>query len=327
MEALRSQTWPNVEIIVVDNASTDASVEIFMKYPEVQLIANSVNTGFSTAQNQAIRESKGKWVVCLNLDTRAEPTFLEEMVIASKLDDRIGIVCPKVLRMDGEGKALTPPIMDSAGCYVTLELRHHDRGSQEPDIGQYNEPCYVFGYTGAAALFRVEMLKALAVNGCVLDEDFFAYREDADLSWRAQLAGWNCVYTPHAVVYHRRKVFESNRAAVSSLINMHSTKNRFLLRINNVTPGVIKRTCLRATIRDIGVVVYVLFRERSSLPGLWFLVQNWKRLLEKRRVIQSKCVVPDERIVQWFSDEPASFPLDPELVKRLEEERAARRHL
>jgi GT2 family glycosyltransferase len=321
MASLEAQTWPNFEIITIDNASTDDSAAIFAEFPHVRLIRNTQNTGFSAAQNQAIRESRGDWIVCLNLDTRPEPTFIEEMLAAILIDERIGIVCPKILRMESDGSPSDPGLIDSTGCYATPEMRHHNRGSQQLDHGQYDQPDYVFGYTGAAALFRRSMLDDLAINGQVLDEDFFAYREDGDLSWRAQLAGWRCLYTPYAVVYHKRHVFEDNRDRVSSLINMHSTKNRFLLRINNITAGVYRRCFIPATLRDVGVVTFVFARERTSLPGLWFIAREWKRLFAKRRAIQSKRRVSEQYLCEWFAIEPVSRPLEPELVLQLQQQR------
>lgn len=319
MQGLRAQTWSNIEIIVIDNDSKDESVSILREFEEIRLIHNSANIGFSAAQNQAIRNSRGDFIVSLNLDTRAEPTFIAEMVIAMQIDDQIGIVCPKILRMERDGSSQNPPLIDSTGCYATPAMRLHNRGSQQTDSGQYHKPEYVFGYTGAAALFRRAMLEDVAINGWYMDEDFFAYREDGDFSWRAQIAGWRCLYTPYAVIYHQRHVFENNRDRVSPLINMHSTKNRFLLRINNITPELYRRVFISATARDLGVIAYVLLKEHTSLPGLAFILREWRRLFTKRRLIQSKRRVTQAYLCQWFYRKPVSLPLEPELEHRLAE--------
>ena len=96
---------------------------------------------------------------------------------------------------------------------------------------------YVFGASAAAALYRRAMIDDVAVDGDFFDPDFFAYREDADVAWRAQLLGWRCIYTPAAVAYHVRTVTPANRRSLPPVINMHSVKNRFLMRIKNATPG------------------------------------------------------------------------------------------
>ena len=125
--------------------------------------------------------------------------------------------------------------MDSTGIYFTPMLRHLDRGSQEVDNGHYLNYEYVFGATAAAALYRREMIEDISMDGEFFDSDFFVYREDADVAWRAQLLGWRCLYTPHARGYHVRNVLPGNRRALPAEINMHSVKNRFLMRIKNMT--------------------------------------------------------------------------------------------
>ena len=113
--------------------------------------------------------------------------------------------------------------------------RHPDRGTGEPVRDQFNRLQYVFGASGAAALYRRPMLEEVSLGGEYFDEDFFTYREDADLAWRAQLLGWKALYVPHAVASHERKVLPERRRSLPDVFNMHSVKNRFLLRIKNQT--------------------------------------------------------------------------------------------
>jgi len=161
------------------------------------------------------------------------------------------------------------------------------------------------------------MLEDVSMEGQIFDEDFFAYREDGDLSWRAQLRGWRCVYTPYAVAYHVRRVFASNRGQLPIYITMQTPKNRFLMRIKNITPGLYRRVFIRTTLRDVAVVGFVLLREWSSLPGLWFVIKNWKRIWGKRRRIQSRRRISEEQITSWFNDGPTAFPLEADLLPRL----------
>ncbi len=307
------------EVIIVDNNSTDGSRQFYEQttYP-IQVEYNNSNRGFSIAHNQAIRRAKGDWVLSLNPDTRLKPNFLSELVRPGELSPKIGIVSPKILRLEEDGASADGPTrLDSKGVYFNRWLRHHDRGSQEIDRGQYHTPEYVFGYTGATVLFHRAMIEDVSINGEFMDEDFFLYREDADLSWRAQLLGWRRVYTPFALACHVRRVFRDNRGKLPALINMHSTKNRFLMRIKNITPGVYRKVFVFTTVRDLGVLGYVLLREWGSLPGLWFVIRNWKRTWAKRRGIQSRRRVSDAEIMRWFNDSPTAFPLEPELQERL----------
>jgi GT2 family glycosyltransferase len=187
-------------------------------------------------------------------------------------------------------------------------LRHLDRGSQEIDNGHYREHEYVFGATAAAALYRRAMIDDVSVDGEFFDPDFFVYREDADVAWRAQLLGWRCLYTPYARGYHVRSVLPGNRRALPAAINMHSVKNRFLMRIKNITPSLYRRNWFAITVRDLVVLGCCLLREHGSLKAFSYLAANFQRALAKRRQIMARRRVSDEYIASWFSYSPVSRP-------------------
>jgi hypothetical protein len=187
-------------------------------------------------------------------------------------------------------------------------MRHFDRGYHEPDEGRYSRTEYVFGATAAAALYRREMIDDISLDGDFFDPDFFAYREDADVAWRAQLFGWRCIYAPSAVAHHVRTVSPENRKSVSPVLNMHSVKNRFLLRVNNLTPGIWRRFWLPMLWRDLVVVGGCLFTEPSSLPALWKFARCLGRAGRRRRLIMNRRRVPDGVLAQWFSFRPVAYP-------------------
>lgn len=326
LASLRAQTCRPMEIVCVDNASTDGSGEWLAAQPDIRLLRNDTNRGFCAAQNRAIAASKGDWVLCLNPDTKLEPACIAELVRAGECDPAIGMVCPKILRMDAAMRR-SRPMLDSAGGYFTPLLRHHDRGSGQIDNGQYDAPEYVFAYTGAVVLFRRAMIEQVSIHGEFLDEDFFFYREDADLAWRAHLLGWRCLYTPRAVAHHVRRVLESNRRSLPALINLHSVKNRFLMRIKNITPRLYARVFVPATLRDLGILGYVLLREQSSLPGLWFVLRHWRRTWAKRRLIQQRRTASDLDIARWFSFHPVAIPLEPTAATDTDERPASGKDL
>jgi GT2 family glycosyltransferase len=198
--------------------------------------------------------------------------------------------------------------VDSTGIYFTPMLRHLDRGSQEIDNGHYLKHEYVFGATAAAALYRRGMIEDIAVDGEFFDPDFFVYREDADVAWRAQLLGWRCMYTPYARGYHVRSVLPGNRRALPAAINMHSVKNRFLMRIKNITPSLYRKNWFSITARDVVVFGCCLLREHGSLKAFGYLAANYRRVLAKRRQIMARRRVSDEYIASWFSYSPVSQP-------------------
>jgi GT2 family glycosyltransferase len=196
--------------------------------------------------------------------------------------------------------------VDSTGIYFNPMLRHLDRGSQEVDNGHYLQYEYVFGATAAAALYRRSMIDDIALDGEFFDSDFFVYREDADVAWRAQLMGWKCLYAPYARGYHVRKVLPGNRRALPPEINMHSVKNRFLMRIKNISPNLYWRNWLSITTRDLMVVMCCLLWEHTSLKAFWFLGKNMSSALAKRRRIQAACRVDDQYMASWFQYAPVS---------------------
>ena len=126
-------------------------------------------------------------------------------------------------------------------------------------------------------------------------------KEDADLAWRCRLLGWNSIYVPTAVAKHRRRVTPERRSQLPKEINYHSVKNRFLLRLNNMTGDLYRRDFWQITKRDFAVIGYVLLREWPSIPALWYVARNLPRLLKKRKVIQEKGRLGPGGIQQWFT--------------------------
>ena len=192
LAALANQTYPNFEVVVVDNGSTDGSPDLVAgRYPSVRLILNSTNRGFAAANNQAIQATSTAYVATLNNDTKVEPDWLAALVAAGEAHPEAGAIAskmvfahaPEVINSCGIG-------LDRAGIAWDLE-----GGCRVEAATQARE---VFGACAGAALYRRTMLDEIGL----FDEDFFAYMEDVDLAWRGRLAGWSAVFAPGAVVTH-----------------------------------------------------------------------------------------------------------------------------
>ncbi|MEO8100392.1 MAG: glycosyltransferase family 2 protein, partial [Acidobacteriota bacterium] len=234
LESVLEQKYAGLEVVVIDNASTDGTVDLLEQFADrCRIYYNDKNLGFAAAQNQAIELAQGDWVLTLNPDVLLQSNFIQALVEAGKMDPKTGTVCGKLLSIRATFDLPDKQLVDSTGIYFTPMMRHLDRGSQEVDNGHYLNHEYVFGATAAAALYRRSMIEDIAIMGEFFDPDFFVYREDADVAWRAQLMGWRCMYTPLARGYHVRNVLPGNRRALPPEINMHSVKNRFLMRIKN----------------------------------------------------------------------------------------------
>src|SRR6202167_2607303 len=325
LESVLEQKYPNLEVIVVDNASTDGTVDILEQFEEqVRIYYNDENIGFAAAQNQAIGLSSGEWVLTLNPDVLLLKNFIQAMVDAGNIDPKVGSVCGKLLTILANFDLPDRQLVDSTGIYFTPMLRHLDRGSQEVDNGHYLNFEYVFGATAAAALYRRQMIDDISIDSEFFDPDFFVYREDADVAWRAQLMGWRCIYTPLARGYHVRAVLPGNRRALPPVINMHSVKNRFLMRIKNMTPDLYKRNWWSITSRDLVVLGACLLRERSSLKAFGYLIGNYRRVWRKRQEIMRRRRAKDDYIASWFSFEPVSRPAPRPNARALGKTRSAR---
>ena len=295
------QDCTGIEVIIVDNASSDGTIEILREYErQARVVYNRENTGFAAGQNQAIALTNAEWILTLNPDVRLTSNFLRMLVTAGEAESGVGSVCGKLLAMAPDFEVPERAVFDSTGIYMTRNLRHLDRGSRIPDEGQRDKAEYVFGGTGAACLYRRRMVEDISIGGEFFDEDFFAYREDADVAWRAQLMGWKCLYTPLAVAYHVRSVLPQNRSVVPAVLNMHSVKNRWLLRIKNMTGGVYRRYWLPITVRDLVVIGGCVVREWLSLPAFWLVLRKLPSTLAKRREIMQRRRVSDDQMARWF---------------------------
>jgi len=328
LESVLDQKYPFKEIIVIDNNSSDGTIDILEPFEgreSCRIIYNEENIGFAAAQNQAIAMSNSEWVLTLNPDVLLLQGFLEALVNAGSLDPKVGTVCGKLLTMTAGFDFPEEPLVDSTGIYFTPNLRHLDRGSLQVDNGHFRNYEYVFGATAAAALYRREMIEDIAIGGEFFDADFFAYREDADVAWRSQLMGWKCLYAPYAKGYHVRKALPGNRRALPPEINMHSVKNRFLLRMKNISWDLYRRNFVSITLRDFVVVACCLVWEHTSLNAFPFLFRNWRNVMAKRREIMLRRRVDDAYIASWFSFEPVSKPAPKKFAAALTRSKAARR--
>lgn len=310
LTAVMAQKGIRATVVVVDNASADGTGAILKDFgSRIQVIWNRINVGFAEAQNQGIRSSRAEWVLTLNPDLLMEEDYVRRLVDAGELDRGVGAVCGKLLSIGPGFQPLAERRIDSTGLFFTPEMRHFDRGSRELDNGAYDRGEYVFGACAAAALYRRQMIDDVSTGGDFFDPDFFAYREDADVAWRAQLLGWRCIYTPSAVGWHVRSVVPGDRRSITPSINMHSVKNRFLMRIKNATPGLYRRCWLPMTARDLVVVAGCLFLEHRSLPAFWHVAKCWPAMWERRREIMRRRRVSDRELMRWFRFALAGEPL------------------
>jgi GT2 family glycosyltransferase len=183
---------------------------------------------------------------------------------------------------------------------LTLTWRHLDRGSGEPDRGQWSRPERVFGATGAASLFARRALDDVAIEGEAFDSRFHSFREDAELCFRLRERDWEIVYEPAAVALHRRRNVPRRRREMPPLVNFHSLKNRYLLRAYHQTWFNALLTLVPALARDLGALLYALLFERTSLAAYGWLWRHRREILARRREIRRRRTCAALALERWF---------------------------
>lgn len=295
LDALRAQTYPALEVIVADNASTDGSRALLDgHYNDVRLLALPENRGFAGACNAGIRAAHGEIVALLNNDTEADPGWVAALVEAFRRHPDAGIIASRIMLMRRRDT------FHAAGDFYRVDGVPGNRGVWERDAGQYDEEAYTFSANGGAAAYRRAMLDQIGL----LDEDFFFSCEDVDLAWRAQLAGWRCVYTPGAVVYHHLAATGGGVTA-----SFYDGRNFIYLIVKNY-PGPLLRAHWPKIVRaQLGITWAALkawrgaaarARLRGQLAGLLGIPRMWR----KRRAVQRSRQVTIEYLETILS--PAS---------------------
>lgn len=285
LDALRAQTYPHVEVILVDNGSTDGSQALVeQQYPEVRLLALKHNLGLTGGNNAGFDAARGEILISLNNDTEADPYFVEALVAAMQSHPKAGMAASKMLLFDQRDT------LHSAGDGYGSDGIPFNRGVWQSDGGQYNEPGWIFGGCGGAVAYRRDMLDDVGQ----FDESFFMYCEDVDLNWRSQLAGWRCWYTPDAIVYH--KLSATGGGPIASFYTGRNT----LWVIAKDYPGALLRRHWPRVLGAQWTVTRNALRAwrgeaaRARLRGQLAGLLGWPKLLRKRRAIQSARRVSDQ---------------------------------
>ncbi len=284
--SLEAQTL-QPHIIVVDNASTDDSLAFLADHPKVELIRNKTNKGYAGGVNpgfQRALEMHALYVAPLNDDAVADPRWLELLVKYLDNHSETGAAASKVMKSDKIH-------LDSTGDYYTVWGLPYPRGRNEVDKGQYDHLTDIFAASGASSLFRVAALREVGL----FDEDFFAYYEDVDLSFRLQLAGWKISYVPESVVYH---AIGMTSGRIKGFTTYQTMKNLPLLLEKNVPDRYKWRVSWRLNLALILFFWRAVSRGHlwSALKGDWAGITLSYKAAAKRKHIQANKKVSDEYI-------------------------------
>lgn len=279
LDSLQKQSY-KAEIVVIDNGSIDGSKELIeRKYPKVHLIKEPKNHGFAGGVNLGIKhavDNDADAVALFNNDAVADKKWLESLVIALKDKPKAGIVTSKLMQSDGIH-------LDSTGDFYTTWGMPFPRGRNKKARGIFDKREFIFGASGGASIYRTSMLQEVGL----FDEDFFAYLEDVDISFRAQLAGWQVLYEPSAVAYHH---ISGTSSKLGSFSRYHTVKNFYMLYTKNM-PGYLYWKYLPLFILHgirLGVSSFVRGGGLAYLKGAGRALILFPATLRKRRRIQSQ---------------------------------------
>jgi GT2 family glycosyltransferase len=321
LAALAKQTYQKFKIILIDNGSTDGTVNFVKeKYPEVELIVLDRNYGFaypnSLGMEKALVDEDIKYVIALNNDTKADEHYIEELVACAGRHPEAGAIQPKVINFFDQG------VIDSVGMLIYRDMSAINKGQKEQDAGQYEKEEEIFGASASAALYTRRALETIALPRTgekqkkdYFDSDYFAYYEDVDLAWRLRLAGFASFYTPKAKVLH---VHSATGVNYSPFKAFHIHRNQYYNIIKNLPFGLMLRAFLFMPLR-YGLLLSSMIKNKGAAANLSkntkqskenvvsIVFRSWKELfrnlpmlIRKRKIIQSKRKVTTRQIKHWL---------------------------
>ena len=307
VHSLIHQTWTNTEIIIVDNNSTDKSIPMIKKeFPQVKVMSLNHNAGFSAAINTGVKISQGQYISFFNNDAQAKPDWIETLIKAIENEEEIGFAASRILCQRDTR------LIDSAGDGITSSGKCFNIGNNNLNGPQFDKQRWVFGATGAASFYKREAL----LEAGELDEDFFMYLEDVDLSFRLQTLGYKCLYVPEAIVTH---IGSATADAFPGLKTYYLSRNLISLLVKNIPKSLIK---LNFT-PFLGHLFYMFFYQLlinrepvSFLRGLYHGIQMIESNIRKRKIILGARRITDEEYLNIFHFGDVNYRLTKKMTQR-----------
>lgn len=309
LASVAAQTRPPDEVLVMDNASADATRELLASYPFVTVVPSEENVGFWAAFERLLPRTAADVVIALT-DVVLEEHFIVRALEALTADPSIGCVQAKVLQSDSaRGSPRRTGRIDTLGFRVERSRRVTNIGQGEEDRGQYDIPTDILGVEGAVPVFRRSALDACRVDGLLIDPDYrvgpLGYGDDLDLAWRMTLFGWRQITAPGAIGWHGRSTTTGTAHGIADTIRRRRLRSRIpvskrRLDWSNVRFTIIKndrmidilRSFPQILARELLVQAYLLLFEPRVLAEWGRFLRLLPRMVRRRRSIQSRAVRP-----------------------------------
>lgn len=290
--SLSAIDYPNWELIIVDNGSTDGSTEeIAPMLTDFKLIKNTENLGFALANNQGYQKAEGKYILLLNNDTKVSADSLSKLVSRMESDSTVGVVQPKIYMMDKAG------YLDNAGSFLTRIGFLEHWGFGQKDGSEFKKERTIFSAKGACMLIRREVVEKVGL----FDKDFVSYFEESDFCWRVWLAGWKVLFFPEAAIFHKVG-FTIKRLDVANL-NFHYYKNRICSLIKNLGTYNLVIILTSHLFVSFSISAAFLLRGKPSsslmiLRSIGWNLANLGNTLEKRKIVQGTRKLTDRELFE-----------------------------
>lgn len=292
------QRIDDYEIIFVDNGSSDGSVEyVRSEFPEVRILANEENRWYAGGNNDGLAMARGDYLVVLNPDVEVDEAWLEQLLAPfddDEVDESVGLTTSRIVKF-GDRETL-----NTCGNHAHYTGLGFCRGLDEP-VESYSEPERVPAVSGSSFAMRRDVYEA--IGG--FDETFEMYYEDLDLSWRARLAGYDILYVPESVVYHKYEL------AIPDWKLFNMERNRYLILLKHLRGSTLLRLLPGLLLTEVLVWLYATISGGAALrmkaASWWWLLLNRASVLESRRKIQALRERPDSELVAAMN---VGLPLD-----------------
>lgn len=305
LSSLTKSVYKNIDVIVVDNGSTDDSVSMIKKnYKDVVLVEAGKNLGFASGNNLAYESAKGKYVILLNGDTEVKPDWLNRLVEFAEEHPDGGVFTPKILFFEDK------KTINSAGGMCDIYGFSPLRGTFEKDVGQYNKTETVFYAHGAAMMIRKDLIDKIGF----LDDSYFIYHEELDFCWRTWLSGYKVYYVPGAIVYHKlqKRLFYTKEKLAKRQFLVKKNRIRTLIK-NHKNPFLIIVAITISTLVSLVELIYYFIKRdfespKGILQGFLWNIKVLPETLRKRKEIQKLYKVPESEVLKRMRKTP--FALD-----------------
>jgi len=308
-----------IEVVVVNNdPSQDVAAAIAHHAGDarIRILEMGYEAGFARAMNRGIRESSGDLVMLCNADLFPTPTYLGAMLAFFERRPAAGAAIGKILRYDLEADRQTD-VIDTTGLLLSRQRRFMTRGEGERDTGQFDEDVEVFAVDGAALVLRRAALETIRFEGEYLDENFFAHKEDHDISWRLRLAGWECWYVHSALAYHARTTrglgstgylkavqnFHENERQKSESVRINAMKNQWLMLLKNEDGFNFARDFPFIVAREAMVLLHRMLFAPKALVAVPITLKLLPETLRKRRAAKRNQRMDPRALRRWLAGE------------------------